>query len=190
MKAQRVHYFFAQEWPIKIWMTSFSSVFGFWAASGLWPLLVSPTKWMDPLVFLGCVLLAALLGYFVSILVGWPVIGIMYYDRSLKNGEPFHKGDLVQILVGPHRDCVVPVIEAYDYASFAGAHRICVDLGPDVKDNVFRSTQIVRVSTGKDEEQEDRQPNETSHATSEPAPGTASSAREGGRSGGESCAFA
>ena len=73
----------------------------------------------------------------------------MYYDRSLKNGEPFHQGDMVQILIGPHRDRIVRVRDAFDIASWAGSHRILVDLGDEIKEdeNVFTSIQILRVAT-------------------------------------------
>jgi hypothetical protein len=185
MKASGIHYFFAGKWPIKIWMVVFPLVAGTWAGSSCWTLLVSPANWKAPLVFLGLVLLASLLGYFVGILVGWPVIGLLYYDRSLKNGEPFKRGDTVQILVGQHRDRIVPVIEAFDYAPYAGGHRIRVDLGPDVKDNVFGSSEILRLAVGNSSAQEEqKQPNQASDATSEPAPGTGSSAHQGCRSAG------
>lgn len=148
MKPSRIHYFVAKEWPSKIWLTAFSLGFALWAASSCWSLLVSPTRWTDPLIFFGCSLLAALLGYFVSILVGWPILGPMYYDRSLKNGEPFRPGEMVHILVGPYRDRIVRVTKAYDRGSYAGAHRICVDLGCEAKggEDVFESIQILRVS--------------------------------------------
>lgn len=88
----------------------------------------------------------------------------MYYDRSLKNGEPFHSGDMVQILVGPHRDRVVRVIEAFDYAACAGAHCIRVDLGVEARkyENLFRSTQILKVSSSSEEKQNE---DESSKAT-------------------------
>jgi hypothetical protein len=146
MKASRIHYFFAQEWPIKIWMTAVPSVFAIYAALRCWPLFVSPTSWFDWPVIVGIILLAAMLGYFVGILLGWPIIGPLYYDRSVRNGEPFHAGDMVQILVGPHRDRVVRVIKAFDCGAYAGGHRITVDLGAEEED--FRSHQILRMSGG------------------------------------------
>ena len=162
MKASGIHYFFARKWPIKIWMIAFPSAASVLAGSSCWTLLVSPVNWKDPLVFLGLVLLAALLGYFVGILVGWPVIGPMYYDRSLENGEPFRSGDMVQILIGPHRDRIVRVIEGFDYAPYAGGHRIRVDLGADIRDNVFESCEILRISSASDTDQEEGKPNTTS----------------------------
>ena len=151
MKPSRLHYFVAGEWPSKIWVTVFSAGFAFYAASSYWQLVVSPTRWTDPLIVLGYSVLFAILGYFVSILVGWPVLAPMYYDRSLKNGEPFHIGDMVQVLVGPHRDRIVRVENVFDIADWAGAHRIQVDLGAQVKegDRVFGSTQVLRVKSAR-----------------------------------------
>lgn len=131
-------------------MTAFPAILAAGAACHGWPLLVSATRWTDPLLFCGWILLAALLGLFVGLLVGWPIIGPLYYDRSRKNGEPFQRGDMVQILVGPYSDRIAPVTDAFDIASFAGGHRVRVDLGADAKGcgNVFRSHQVLRISSG------------------------------------------
>ena len=74
-------------------------------------------------------------------------MGPLYHDRSVKNGEPFEVGDSVQILHGPHRDSIVPVIAIVDIGTFAGGHRVRVDLGgPEEEDEVFHSKDILRVS--------------------------------------------
>ena len=155
MKPSRLQYFVAGDWPSKIWVTAIPIGFACFAAPSCWQLLLSPTRWTDPLIALGYLVLFAFLGYFVSILVGWPILGPMYYDRSLKNGEPFHIGDVVQVLVGPHRDRIVRVVKVFDIAEWTGAHRIQVDLGADVKedDKVFRSTQVLRVKSAQHAEE-------------------------------------
>ena len=165
MKPSRIHYFVAAQWPSRIWLTAFPAASFAWSASLCWPLLVSPTKWTDPLVFFGCALLAAALGFFVSIIVGWPILGPMYYDRSLKNGEPFHTGEMVHILVGPHRDRVVPVVEAFDFADYAGAHRIRVDLGENAKEteSLFSSHEILRVSEAELQDNKEQPDDEVEH---------------------------
>lgn len=151
-KPSPIHYFVANEWPSKIWLVAFPTGFVVWVVHLCWPLLLQPTTWTDPLLFVGCCLLAALLGYFVSIPFGWPILGPMYYSRSLRNGEPFQHGDMVQILTGPFRDRVVRVLNSFDIAEWAGAHRIRVDLGTETKDdeNVFRSIQIMRVAKAEE----------------------------------------
>jgi hypothetical protein len=158
MKASRIHYFFAENWPAKIWMAAFLVLFVLGSASIFWPLFIFPTRWTDPLLFFGCVLLAVPLGWFIGILIGWLVIGPLNYGRSLKNGEPFHQGDTVQILKGPHRDRVVRVVNAFDIGDYAGAHRVRVDLGETGEDgeDVFGSTEVLRVSSELSENDSDR----------------------------------
>ena len=118
-----------------------------------WPSLVSPNTWVDPLIFLACVILNAILGFFVGVLVGWPVLGPTFYGLALKNGEPFAPGELVHILKGPHRDRIVEVVEVFDLGAYANAHRIRVDLGPEAEEDsaVYCSWEILRVGDARPE---------------------------------------
>ena len=124
VKPTRLQYFFAGNWPVIIWMVSFTILCPLAVGFGYWPIVDLYGDWNHWLVFLGVVLLAFPLGYFGAILVGWFVIGPLFYDRSVKNGEPFHEGDLVHILVGSHRDHVARVEKAWDAEPWAGGHRV------------------------------------------------------------------
>jgi hypothetical protein len=107
-------------------------------------------SWGDGLAFFAIVGLALLLGYFAAILLGWFVLGPLYYDRSVQNGEPFHEGESVHILVGPYRGRIARVSKAWDVAPWAGAHRVQVDLGATEREqgqDVFRSYQVCRVAS-------------------------------------------
>jgi hypothetical protein len=78
------------------------------------------------------------------------VLGPLFYDRSLKNGEPFHEGEMVHILTGPYRDRIARVDRAWDAAPWAGGHQIQVALGEQARQDgsdVFESRQIVRVAS-------------------------------------------
>ena len=144
MKPSKLQYFFATERPMKIWLVGVPLLFGWMAVSSCCPFDSSGI-----LLSIGIILVSVILGFFVSIFAGWFVFGPLYYDRSRKNGEPFHEGDMVQILVGQHRDQVVRVYRALDIASYAGAHRVYVDLGEEAKKSgrdIFKSYQIVRVA--------------------------------------------
>jgi len=156
-KPNPIHYFIANEWPSKVLVVAFPAGVVIWVGQLCWPLIRHPTSWIDPFQFIGCCLLAALFGYFACIPFGWVLLGPMYYSRSLRNGEPFQHGDMVQILVGPFRDRIVRVLNSFDIAEWAGAHRIRVDLGTETKgdENVFQSIQILRVA--KSEETEEAQ---------------------------------
>jgi hypothetical protein len=98
--------------------------------------------------YLGTILLGLLFGYCSSIPVGIFVLGPFYYFRSQKNGEPFHEGEWIQILIRKHRDQIARVREVYDLG-YAGGHLVRVNLG-DEKDavsiNLFHSWQIIRVT--------------------------------------------
>jgi hypothetical protein len=147
-KPTPTHYFIANQWPTKIWVTAFP--IGFMIATGhfCWPLLLRPADWTDPLLFGGCCFLGAILGHFVGLLSGWFVLGPMYYMRSVENGEPFVRGDMVQILAGPFRDRVARVLSTFEMDNCAGSHRIRVDLGAEVKDDdsMFSSFEILRIA--------------------------------------------
>lgn len=147
MRASKVHYFYAQDWPARIWLTSFSLGFAVVAAYLCWPLIASFSSWAHLVLVLICVCVAGILGRYAGTLLGLPVIGPLYFERSLDNGEPFQEGDLVQIIVGPHRDKTVRVKSTFEVGEYAGAHRICVDLGQDVseEDSLFTSLQILRI---------------------------------------------
>lgn len=161
MKPTWAHYFFAQEWPARIWMSMFPISFGTIAAILGWLTLEFLRSWTEVLLFAAYVGLVAALGWFVGILVGWFVLGPLYFDRSIKNGEPFQPGDLVHILVGPYRDRIARVYSTFEVGSFAGAHRVRVELGERKKDDwkdVFSSYQILRISTPNRGDQTEAQP--------------------------------
>jgi amino acid permease len=149
MKPSRLQYWFAGSWPVILWLVGFT--FGSALTFGwlYWPAVELYGDWDHWLVFLRVIFLALFLGNCAAILVGWFVLGPLYYDRSKKNGEPFHEGDMVHILTGPHCDRVARVDKAWDAAPWAGAHQIQVALGEKARQDgsdVFESRQIVRVS--------------------------------------------
>jgi hypothetical protein len=141
MKATRIHYFYAQEWPTKIWFGSFLLL-----SVGLVILVCNPSTesladWKIFLWFAAAVVLSLPLGYCAALLLGFFILGPLYYDRSQKNGGPFKIGDRVQILSGSHRGRVVRVRALWQ------GDRVRVDLGEKEKEtfeDVFASTQLLR----------------------------------------------
>ena len=86
-------------------------------------------------------ILGLLLGYFGAALIGWPILGTMYYERELKNGGPFEVGNAVQILAGPHKGRITRV-----YSTWQG-NSVRVELGEEAKKtykDVFSPTQLLR----------------------------------------------
>lgn len=146
-RATALHYFVANEWPIRIWAGVWVSGAIALAAVTFWPLLVHPLSWGDPLRFVLCIVLAGGVGYFGSLLPGWVIMSSFYHSRSMANGEPFAVGDMVQILVGPDRDRIVPVVKVYNMGDRTGSHRVHVELGTEdgYGENVFSSFQVLRI---------------------------------------------
>jgi hypothetical protein len=131
MTPTRTQYFFAHDWPGKLW---FAVV----------PLLLAafyhacaPTSWS----WLNW-LLGVIFGFFVALLLGWPVLGAAYYDRELKNGGPFKVGDRVQVLVGPYRGHVVRIYSLWQ------CDTVRVELGEKEKadyTDIFGGTKLMKV---------------------------------------------
>lgn len=137
----RMQYFFAQEWPGRIWNMAIPLIvaIGTVRATGFsFDLL---TDWHSALWSVGIFILGLLLGYFVAILIGWPILGPIYYDRELKNGGPFKVGDSVQILAGPHKGRIARV-----YSTWQG-NSVRVELGEEAKkrfEDIFQPTQLLK----------------------------------------------
>jgi hypothetical protein len=150
MKPSKVHYFFAEEKPVKLWMRNGQLVGVFLSARACHPTLELFGEWSGSLRFIAVLVLGWLLGHCAACLIGWFVLGPLYFDRSCDNGEPFQQGDLVHILVGPHRDRVVPVRKAWNIGDYAGGHRVSVDLDEVWTDGeeVFPSYQVLLVARG------------------------------------------
>lgn len=142
MTPSRAQYFFARPWLSNAWLIAVPLVCIVIAVRAAGTISETFSEWSLLLPFFGVVSLAAFLGYFLALLLGWFVFGPLYYARGLKNGAPFHEGDLVRVLVGPHRDRVVRVYEVWE-----SRDEVRVELGEqerkDVTD-VFSPYQICR----------------------------------------------
>jgi hypothetical protein len=141
MKPTRVQNWFAQDWPLKIWLTVIPALT---VAAAVWacgPSLAVLGDWTTAVRLAAVVILALPLGWFAAILVGWFVLGPLYYDQGLKNGAPFQPGDRVRILIAPHRDRLARV-----YSLWQGAC-VRVELGEEEKEtfqDIFSPTQLLR----------------------------------------------
>jgi len=142
MKPSRAQYFFARRWLFNAWLIAVPLLCMIVAVRAAGTSSATLAQWPTLLRLCGLVLLASLLGYFLALLLGSFVFGPVYYARGQRNGAPFRNGDLVHILVGPHRDRVVRVYEVW-----ASRDQVRVDLGElerkDVVD-VFSYFEICR----------------------------------------------
>jgi hypothetical protein len=122
----RAQYFFARPWLFNAWLIAGSlagSVFAVGAAK--------PSGTVSFLWLIGIVPIAAFLGFFLAFLVGGFVLGPIYYARNLTNAAPFHEGDMVHVLVGPHQDRVLRVYEVWD-----SRNQVRVELGEQEQKDV------------------------------------------------------
>jgi hypothetical protein len=134
---------FASKWLIKIWLsaTSVITVVFCLAASGFrvghltdWPL----GCWY---VFIGIV--AGAFGFMLGVFPGVLLLGPLFHARGLSNGAPFHKGDTVHIITGPHRGTIAQV-----YSGWQG-DSVRVELGAAAQksyEDVFLPTELLRVT--------------------------------------------
>ena len=142
VQPSRVHYFYADCWPSRLWFGAFVplSIVGWWNVCGLeWSTLLDATTLLLAIVTL---VLCVALGQFIGVLVGFFVLGPLYYGRMLKNGGPFQPGDTVQILRRSHRGRIARVYSAWQGDS------VRVDLGdPDNEEftDVFGPVELLRV---------------------------------------------
>ncbi len=82
-------------------------------------------------------------GLFVSLVVGWMLVGSLEHGRVIANGGPFKVGDLVQVITGPHAGRIGRV---YAQGAYETLH---VDLGPEAKEkheDCFGGIKLIRVA--------------------------------------------
>lgn len=139
-----IHYAFARNWPLK-------GYFGAWGIAGI-VMAVSvcePNRemfkdWVFCVFFIVSLLVAPVLFVFFSLIVGPFVFVPLYYIGHRMAGAPFHVGDRVRVLVGPHRDLVVEIYDVWESRS-----QVRVKLDEQAKtevNDVFDFTQVFRES--------------------------------------------
>lgn len=127
---------------MKIWFVSVA-LFGAVAAGySCHPSLALFRDWHFVLLFLFAVTVAPVFAFFLSLPLTWIVVGPLYYARAKLNGAPFHVGDYVQVLVGPHCDQIAKIYSTWQGGTFR------VELGPDAEKSftdIFSEAQLLRV---------------------------------------------
>ena len=142
MKATRLQYFFATDWPVRFYLMV-PAFYGWWLVIAVSEPTLATFRHADfALLFVACMILAPAFMAFLFLPVAWFVLGPVYYWRAHLNGAPFAVGDRVSILHGPQRDRVVEVYEVW-------AHRRQVRVNLDLEaqqsvSDVFSFTQVCR----------------------------------------------
>jgi hypothetical protein len=143
MKPSRTQYIFARNWPLKACWLAVTIVSVSVAASVCQPNKAFFHDWIYTSLFLVSVLLAPILGFFLSLPFTWLVIDPLYNFRATLNGAPFRPGDRIRILVGPCRGQVVRVYDVWDSRKQV---RVALD-EYTAHEGVFSFTQVCREST-------------------------------------------
>lgn len=136
MTPTKKQYFYAQNWPARIWFAIVPALLAITLGRRL------DFDWSLSLRSAGLAALLWALGWSVALLTGWFVLGPIYYGRGQLNGAPYKIGDRVHILVGEHRDRVLTVYEVWE-----SRDQVRVDLGEDAKratKDVYAYSEICR----------------------------------------------
>src|SRR4051812_41781312 len=103
MPPTRAQYFFASPWLLRIWMIALPFIVTLISAVELVRLNPAfPIDGFNSILFWFLLPVIFFLSFFSALLLGFPIIGSFLLARAEINGAPFHEGDIVEILTGPH----------------------------------------------------------------------------------------
>ena len=144
MNPTPIQYFFAKDWPLKIYCAA-SGILGIaMAISWCQPSQEMFGDWAYCAFFIVSLLVAPVFFALCSMPVSFIVLVPLYYLGDRLAGAPFQIGDKFRILIGPHRNRVVEIYEVWN-----SRRQIRVKLDADsekkVRD-VFLFTQVCRES--------------------------------------------
>ena len=132
----------ASSWPITLSGCAVVAVVIYGAVSISGPIQYAFSSVWSVCCWLTIIALSFFLGYYVAIPALWILWGPVLMDQGERNGGPFHPGDQVQILCGPHRDTVTHVYAGAQY------ERVHVELGEEAKEScadIFAAHELLRV---------------------------------------------
>ena len=112
-------------------------------------------SWQTAGSFLIVLVISPVLGYLTAIVLGAFILAPFYQARGHLNGAPFKVGDVVQILVGPHRGTVTTVYSAWQ------GNAVRVKLGSEEEKtfkDVMQPAQLLREGIAEPSSACDSQP--------------------------------
>lgn len=137
----KIQYFFAKDWPLKIWRIICILV----GMAILAYRLFVTGAWLNTYTLIfsaGLILLAGIVGFFVSLIFSFILLPIYSLGARL-NGAPFRENDEVQIIVGPHQGKSAKIYEIWSERK-----QVRVYLGEEEKEtvnDVFSYTKIFKI---------------------------------------------
>ncbi len=94
-----------------LWMMFVPLMVPAFALLSLRPTFALLLDWRFDIILAGVLSIAWAAGWFISIVVGWPIIGPFYMAAGERNGAPFQIGDQVVLLTRAHRGRVAVVTQ-------------------------------------------------------------------------------
>jgi len=140
VRAKWIHFFYAEDWPVKLWFILVVSLTVFITFSTSNLIDTAFNNWQSVLRLGAIFFLAAIVGILIAFLLSWLLITPFYSNRIKENGGPFQVGDVVEILVKPHRGRIVSVY------SLAQGYSVRLDLGQKAKadfSDIFAGTKLL-----------------------------------------------
>jgi hypothetical protein len=137
-----IQYCLARNWPMKIYFLAAALLGEWFVLTECQPSAALLHDWEYLLMFVPTIVLMPVLCCAFAV-VPAPLILVPIFRLGAKlNGAPFHVGDPVRILVGPHRNHLTRIYEIWDER-----REVRVELDPQARESVkdvFEFTQVCR----------------------------------------------
>src|SRR5579884_3966187 len=100
MRVSRSQKFFANNWPVRLWLiagTGGSSLLAVWGD----PIRKASFTWGHRFILTSDIVLFGIIGFFIGVVIGAAILPPIYRLRVRLSGGPVQPGDVVMLLTGP-----------------------------------------------------------------------------------------
>lgn len=138
---------------MKLWFGAWTLGVAVLAITATEPSRATFLDWRGVLFVAVVAIVSAILGFFLGVFAGSVFLPPVYALRERLNGGPFKTGDLVQILVGPHRGKTTTVVSAWQGRSY----RVHLDDESKKKfQDIFGADQLIKEKDAEPEDEAER----------------------------------
>lgn len=117
-KPSIIQLFFAYQWPMKLWLGTFTLGTTLAALAATQPSRTTFSDWRSLLSLLVVVVISLPLGFFLGVVSGSIFLLPLFALREQLSGGPFTVGDAVQILIGPHSGKITHIVSPWQGRSY------------------------------------------------------------------------
>jgi hypothetical protein len=142
VKPSLIQVFFAKHWPLRLWFILVPAALLILFVAEAEPTFGALCRWPEGPLLVVVAVVGFAAGVLIALVLGWFVLGPLYYLRELANGGPFKPGDRVQVIAGQYAGRVTTVREGWQ------GNSVRVDLGEEAckaGEDVFIGAEIIRV---------------------------------------------